>query len=78
MGYQLYVPVGFDRVWFWNNTTALSIAESIAPGPAAGVSKHFRSSCPSVWHFRRTVRKGEFTELNEDERPAIGNAGYCI
>ncbi|EOA93370.1 hypothetical protein Anapl_10772 [Anas platyrhynchos] len=63
-------------VCFWNNTTAPSIAESIAPGPAAGVSKRFRSPCPSAWHFRRTVRKGEFTELNEDERPAIGSARY--
>lgn len=76
LGYQLYVLVGFGRICFWNNTTAPSIAESIAPGPAAGVSKRFRSPCPSAWHFRRTVRKGEFTELNEDERPAIGSAGY--
>lgn len=68
--------MGFSRVCFWNNTTAPSIAESIASGPAAGVSKRFRSPCPSAWHFRRTVRKGEFIELNEDERPAIDSAGY--
>lgn len=68
LGCELYLVGGFGRACFWNNITTVSIAQSRAAGPTAGVSECFRHTCPSAQHFRRAVRKEALADLDRGGR----------